>query len=168
MVVPPRRRLQRDRLWRVGPCPPARRAVQSAAPSPNSGPYETTCENPVALSSRATVPRAQPPMGTTAAGCFLGWGHSLESSGCLEGRHGSGPRRKWSQVEASGLRWRGAIAGGGERSQVEASGLRLRGAVAGGGERSQVEGRGLRWRGAVSGGGERTPVGRVPSKRHPG
>ena len=91
----------------------------------------------------------------------------VEGSGlrCGEAVSGVGER---SPVEESSLRWRGAIAGGGERSQVEASGLRLRGAVAGGGERSQVEGRGLRWRGAVSGGGERTPVGRVPSKRHPG
>ena len=41
-------------------------------------------------------------------------------------------------MEGSGLRWRGAIADGGERSQVEGSGLRWRGEIADGGERSQV------------------------------
>ena len=45
-------------------------------------------------------------------------------------------------MEGSGLRWRGAIAGG-ERSLVEGSGLRWR----------VVEGSGLRWRGAIAGEG---------------
>ena len=59
----------------------------------------------------------------------------------------------------NGLRWRGAVSGGGERSQVERISLRwnhslvegscLRwtpgGVVSGGGERSQVEGSCLRW-----------------------
>ena len=52
------------------------------------------------------------------------------------------------------FRWRGAIAGGGERSQVDASDRRWRGAIAGGGERSQVEGSDRKWRGAIAGGGE--------------
>ena len=48
-----------------------------------------------------------------------------------------------SQVEGSGLRWRGlrgAVSGGGERSLMEGSGFRRRGTVSGGEERSQVEG----------------------------
>ena len=75
-----------------------------------------------------------------------------------------------SQVEGSGLRRRGSIAGRGERCQVEGNslmwrgamsdGLRWRGAVSGEGERCQEEGsdrmwRGVRWRGAIAGGGER-------------
>ena len=38
----------------------------------------------------------------------------------------------------SGLRWRRAVSGGGERSLVEGSGLRCGEAVSGGGERSQA------------------------------
>ena len=45
-----------------------------------------------------------------------------------------------SLVEGRGLRWSGAIAGGGEQCHVEGSDSRLRGAISGGGERSQVEG----------------------------
>ena len=76
-------------------------------------------------------------------------------------------------MEGSGLRWRGAVAGGEERSQV-GSDRRWRGAIPGGVERSLVVGSGLRWRGAeerslveasdrwwrgaVSGGGERSLV----------
>ena len=44
-------------------------------------------------------------------------------------------------MEGSGLRCRGAIAVGRERSQVEWT----QGAVLGGGKRSQGEGSGLRW-----------------------
>ena len=67
-----------------------------------------------------------------------------------------------SQVEGSD-HW--CQSGGGERSQAEGSGLRSRGAIAGGGERrgaiaggaeserSQVEGSDRRWRGAIAGGG---------------
>ena len=58
----------------------------------------------------------------------------------------------------SGLRWRGAVSGEGERSQVEGTDRRWRGAIADGGERSQVEGSDRWWRGAVSGGGERSMV----------
>ena len=43
-------------------------------------------------------------------------------------------------MEGSGLGWREAVSGGGERSQVELSNLRWRGAIAGGGEQSQLEG----------------------------
>ena len=43
-------------------------------------------------------------------------------------------------VERSGLRWRGAVSDGRERSLVEGSGLRWMGAISDGGERSQVEG----------------------------
>ena len=59
-------------------------------------------------------------------------------------------------------RWRGAIAGGGERSQVEGSDGRAGigvGTVSSGGtggERSLVVGCCLRWRGAIAGGGERS------------
>ena len=55
-----------------------------------------------------------------------------------------------SPVEGSGLRWRGAIADGGERSQVEGSDRRWRGVVSGGGERSHVVRSDRWWRGAVS------------------
>ena len=55
-------------------------------------------------------------------------------------------------MEEIGLRWRGAIADGGDLSLVKGSGLRCRGAIAGGGEQSQVEGSGLKRRGAGSGG----------------
>ena len=57
-------------------------------------------------------------------------------------------------MEGSGLRWRGAITGGGERSPVELSDQEgsdrvWRGAVSVGGvERSLVE---VRWRGAITG-----------------
>ena len=46
---------------------------------------------------------------------------------------------RWSQVQGSGLRWKEAVSGGGERSQVD---LRCRGAVYGAGERSTVHGSG--------------------------
>ena len=68
-----------------------------------------------------------------------------------------GSRLRWRQVEKRVSRWRGAIAGGGERSQVEGSDRRWRGAMAGK-EVSYLEGSGLRWRGAVSGGGENSQV----------
>ena len=45
---------------------------------------------------------------------------------------------------------------------MEGSDRRWRGAVAGGGERSRVEGSGLRWRELVSGGGERARQLRLP------
>ena len=71
-------------------------------------------------------------------------------------------------MEGSGLRWRRAIAGGGEQSQVEGpvsgggnrspvegSGLKSRwNVVSGAGERSKVEGSGLRWRSAIAARGE--------------
>ena len=76
-----------------------------------------------------------------------------------------------SQVEGSGLRWKGEFSGGGERSLVKGSGLRWRRAIAVGGERSRwrgaiaggeelslAEGSGLMWRGAILGGGERSQV----------
>ena len=95
---------------------------------------------------------------------------------------------KRSQVEGSSVRWREAIACGGERLLVEELTERspgrgaiavggsdraiMGGRLAGGEERSQVErsdrrwkgsvdqveGSGLRWRGAMAGGGERFQV----------
>ena len=78
---------------------------------------------------------------------------------------------KRSQVEGSSVRWREAIACGGERLLVEELTERspgrgaiavggsdraiMGGRLAGGEERSQVERSDRRWRGAVSGGGER-------------
>jgi hypothetical protein len=56
----------------------------------------------------------------------------------------------------SDSRWRGAIAGAGERSQVEGSDRRWKGAIAGAEERSQVQGSDRWWRlrGAITGGRE--------------
>ena len=81
---------------------------------------------------------------------------------------------KQSQVEVSGLRWRGLVSGGGERSLagdlrwslaslVEGSDRWWRGAVSGGGQQFKVDGSdrwwsGLRWRGGIAGGGERSLV----------
>ena len=53
--------------------------------------------------------------------------------------------------------WRGAMAGGREKSQVEGSDRWWRGAIAGEEEQSLVEGSGLRWRRAFTRGGERRP-----------
>ena len=72
---------------------------------------------------------------------------------------------RW-QVEGSycsnrrGRGWRGAIAGGEERSPVERSDRRLMGAIAGGEELSQDEKSDCRWKGlgAIDSGGKRSQV----------